>query len=252
MANAVDEVRAIEREEVEFRDTPVNEVQHLLRSKRRSRKTMGLGIIFQSLETAHQPARDYYSTTRSDRRDLLEIMDGKNARNDRHLHSACSCPLFKSEKQLIVEKELRDDPIRARINFILQSGNISRNSARCRVLFWVTGNRDLKVCNAFQVGHHIAGVLIVIRPWLITIACGYVSLKSDHLSNAKFRIRSCGFSNLGTSVPNAGEMNRWRKGCFTKNSLNGHASAFSRKFTGARSYRDARRPQRTEPINRTP
>src|SRR5262249_41026919 len=114
MADGIDEVGAIQRVEVELGDALIDEAAHLLSGNGGRNEIARLLVVVEALESMAEPFRDARAGLGGKARDLLEIMDGNETRNDGNIDPARSHAVEEAEIDLVVEKELRDRARRPR------------------------------------------------------------------------------------------------------------------------------------------
>ena len=129
MADGVDEIGAVERVEVELADALVDQLHDLLGGDRRRNQLRGLRVVVEAVEAARQPGGHGGAAAPGEPGDLLEIVDRHDARHDRRPDAARARRLQEAEVVGVVEEELGDDAVGARVDLGFEVVHVGRQSA---------------------------------------------------------------------------------------------------------------------------
>ncbi len=88
--------------------------------------------------------------TRAEVCNLPEIVNRQNARKNRNVDACAADALNKTLIEIIVEEELSDRPVCASIYLPLEEFDISRKIPALRMLFWISGHRDIKIADCLE------------------------------------------------------------------------------------------------------
>src|SRR5690606_17290049 len=152
MADGVDEFRAVHRVKVKLGYAPVDEIEDLLGGDGGGYELARFGILVEAFEAPDQRVRHTRSRLFGEIRNGLERMYRHDAGNNGKLDSGAADALDIAFEYIVVEEELRNGAIGARVDLGLQNVDIGLEAAAFRMDFGIARNRDLECADAFQAG----------------------------------------------------------------------------------------------------